>query len=144
MATATNYQWKDLWRGPGPAWSPTGSPAGISIVYSKAAWTRLITAYGPPYDVHANLPVNWDKNLILFVQASDNAPSTEVHLTSISRDRESVTVTAVLHAGPNDQTTLSVNTRPWVIASAPAAAFRGKPTVRFTVDGREMPVAYER
>src|SRR5262245_10346172 len=55
MAKATNYEWKDLWLGHGPAWSPTGSPAGLTIVHSKAAWERFIKAFGPPYDSQSTL-----------------------------------------------------------------------------------------
>jgi hypothetical protein len=144
VATVTNYQWKDLWRGPGPAGSPTGSPPGLTIVHSKAAWTRLITAYGPPYDANANLSVDWEKDVVLFVQASEDDPATEVHLTSISGNGERVTVTAVLRAGPAGQPSLGVEARPLLIASAPAAAFADKKPVRFIVDGHELPVQHER
>jgi hypothetical protein len=88
--------------------------------------------------------VDWDKEVILFVQASEDDPATEVHLTSISGNGERVTVAAVLRAGPADQPSLGVEARPLLIASASAAAFANKKPIRFTVDGRELAVQHER
>jgi hypothetical protein len=88
--------------------------------------------------------VNWDKDVILFVQANDAHPDTEVHLKSLSRDGGTATVTAEMRSGPPGTTTLGVVVRPWVIASAPAAAFAEDAKVRFTIDGRETPVRHAR
>lgn len=144
MATPANYQWKDLWRGPGPAWSPSGAPPGLTIVHSKAAWIRLITAFGPPYEEHKDLPVDWDKNLILFVQANEDHVDTEVHLKSLSRAKGAVAIAAELRRPSGATPTFGVEVRPWIIASAPSAAFAENPKVRFTIDGRELPVSHVR
>jgi len=32
----------------------------------------------------------------------------------------------------------------WVVVSAPAAAFAENPSVRFSIDSRDFPVAYEK
>jgi hypothetical protein len=144
MPATTNFPWKELWRGHGPAWSPTGAPPGLTIVHSQAAWTRVIKPFGPPLDAHVDLPVDWDKDVILFVQSHEDNLGTEVHLMSLSRTGDRVSIGAALQVGPQGPSTLGVEQRPWIIASAPAAAFAGDPQVSFTIDGRELPVTHER
>lgn len=144
MAAATTYQWKDLWRGSGPPKSPTGTPPGLTIVHSKEAWTRIMTAFGPLGEKRVNLEVDWGKDLILFVQANEDNPDTKVHLKSISSDGKTVTISAVLRNEPDAGISYEVMVRPWVIASVPAAAFAGNPVVKFSIDGRDLPVVHEK
>jgi hypothetical protein len=142
-ATTTSHPWKDLWRGAGPPGSPTGAPPGLTIAYTREAWTRVITAFGPPLDAHAALPVSWGDQVILFVQGNEASPSTEAHIVSVSRAGGVVAVAATLRAGPADQPSLGAEVRPSVIASLPATVLAGA-EVRFTLDGRALPVTHER
>ena len=144
METATSYQWKDLWRGAGPATSPTGAPPGLTVAHTRKAWTRVIGAFGPPYDAHAELPVTWADEVILFVEGSEATPDAEVHLTSVRRSDGAVTIAATLRAGPAGQPSLGAEVRPWLIASAPAAALAGATKVELTLDGRALPVTQAR
>lgn len=142
--TATSYQWKVLWQGHGPAGSPTGAPPGLTVVHSKAAWTRFITSYGPPYDAQTHLPVNWEKDVLLSVQTDEDNLGTEVLLKSVSRTGNVLAIAAVRRVGAEGPSTLGVEARPWILASVPAAALTGNPQIRFTLDDREAPVAHER
>ena len=141
---ANQYQWKDLWRGTGPPRSPTGAPSGLTIVHSKAAWTRVITPYYRSDDNLNNPKVDWAKELILSIQADIDNPDSLVHLQSISSDGKTMTIAAVVRLDPDNPVSREVEVRPWLVASAPAAAFAGNPTVKFSIDGRDMPVFHEK
>lgn len=144
MAAVTHYQWKDLWRGSGPPRSPTGAPPGLTIVHSKAAWTRVITPYYRSDDNLNNPKVDWGNELILSVQADIDNPDSLVHLESISSDGKTMTIAAVLRLDPDNPISREVEVRPWLVASVPAAAFAGNPIVKFSVDGRDLPVVHEK
>ena len=144
MAATNTYQWKDLWRGSGPPKSPTGAPPGLTVVQSRAAWARIITAFGPPNDRHVDLPVDWEKECILFVQGPEDNPDTKVYLKSMSSDGKTITIAAELRDEPDAGISYEVVVRPWVIASAPAAPFSRETAVHFSIDGRAYPVAVEK
>jgi len=144
MTTTSNYEWKDLWRGSGPPKSPTGAPPGLTIVQTKEAWTRAMTAFGAAGEKHLDLKVDWEKEAVLFVQGPEDNPDSKVYLTSISGDGKTTTIVAELRYQPDTGISSEVVVRPWLIASAPAAAFAGNPSVKFTINSRDYPVAYEK
>jgi hypothetical protein len=103
-----------------------------------------MTAFGPQTEDLMNLQVDWGKNLILFVQSGIDTPATEIHLKSVSGNGKQVTIAAVTRTDPNNPASIEIAVRPSMIASAPAAAFAGNLTVKFSIDGRDMPVAHEK
>jgi hypothetical protein len=140
----SSIAWKEIWRGSGPSWSPTGTPPGLTVVRTKEAWMRLVKPYGPPLDELVNLPVDWKADVLLWIEGYEADPAAELHVKSISAGGSGVTVTAELQTGPPGQPSLGTVARPWVVATIAAKAAAKRPEVAFVLNGRNLPVRDER
>jgi hypothetical protein len=143
MAASKSYKWKELWVGIGPP-SPSGAPPGLTISYTREAWKGVIGEFGPTHESKAELPVDWSKSVLLFVQCGENGVGVEPHLKALSRASDTVMIAVELRLPESGPSPLAVVVRPWLIAEAPKAAFDGNPRVRFTIGGDDCPVVEKR